>query len=136
MIVDLSVLTADGSNAGTSGPIEVEFLVQDEWTQPVDFFPGGSKPGQMKSNSFTVSQWPEQVRVCAGSESDSFGFKKLWISADCDIVLSQDKNGEYVGEFAPQCRTYDIDYSNCKPDAAPTAGVTAQPYKPCARRMM
>lgn len=118
VLVELSAITDTDPLAATTDPVSVRFKVDGTWTEPMLWFDDGAKPGQTKSSTFSLPGYPEEVMLVVDSDADTYGFTKLWITEECDIILVEDPNGEYIGSKAPAERSYDVgafpELSACK----------------------
>lgn len=106
--VDLRANTMNLPKAATSDEVKVQFYVNNAWTKAMDFVPS-AEPGESVGRVFNLEAFPTQARLVAmNPDQDTWGFTKLWIQDTCEIVLVEDKYGEWIGNKAAPERTYPI----------------------------
>lgn len=123
--IEVTSITSEGPNAGTNGNVTISFEVGGNWGPEYPLITGPNEPEQETKETFVIPGRPDKVKI-TGDETDSWGPQRLTITAECTVVLIEDKNGEYVGgPYAPSERIYLVDWSNCPQvgrSASPTSG--------------
>lgn len=74
----------------------------------MSFINNGASANSTKSKTFKLAELPTEVMLSMNPTADTWGFTKLWITADCEIILSEDTYGEYIGNETAAMRTYTV----------------------------
>lgn len=93
MSCELQAKTSRARYARTGfGKKYASFLVDGNWTEPEEFFTV-SMYGRTETRRFDFANKPTAVRLSASERANNWGFWRVSLTCDCEIVLVEDPNG-------------------------------------------